>query len=273
VGDYDEPLRRRLLTSLTSSPDGTVVLADDEGLALVATTIDRLADGSASAQLLLLGARPDFPRAAFVARVVEPAASFAREMGRPALLTAASSFVATLVDELTRVGFVHAYDILTMVRRHGGCLDGPAVTPPAGLSWATVDDANVAEAHAALVEMFRAAPATNTPPLDEFRTSAVAASPPWQALLEGSSIVGLVRLAANDSVGELRVLGRLPGHRGRGLGSVIVDHALRVLASLGVGEVRLEVEGANAPALALYRSFAFEIVDRTPWYQLALSAK
>jgi ribosomal protein S18 acetylase RimI-like enzyme len=271
ASDFDEPLRRRLLTSLTSSPDGTFVLADDSGLALVATTIDRIADATAPAQLVLLGARPDFPRAAFIERVVEPASAFARGQGRPGLVVAGSPFIEPLIEDLTRAGFVHVYDILTMVRRRGIGLDGPGVPSPEGFSWATVDAATVAAAHAALVEIFRNAPATTLPPLEEFRTSAVAAEPPWQALLDGSSIAGLVRLAVNESVGEIRVLGRRPTLRGRGLGRVILDHALRVLAALDVGEVRLEVDGANTAAVALYQSFAFEITARTPWYRLDVS--
>ena len=62
----------------------------------------------------------------------------------------------------------------------------------------------------------------------------------------------------------MRVLGRAPHHRGRGLGRLLLEHGLRILAAAGVDAVTLEVAATNERALALYRAFDFEIVERTP---------
>jgi mycothiol synthase len=77
-------------------------------------------------------------------------------------------------------------------------------------------------------------------------------------------LAGLVRLAANGVKGELRVVGRASAYRGRGVGRLLVDRGLRLLAEAGARTVTLEAAAKNDRALALYRAFDFEIVERTP---------
>lgn len=53
-------------------------------------------------------------------------------------------------------------------------------------------------------------------------------------------------------------MGLLAEHRGRGVGRLLMEAALRDAKAQGVERVELEVFSSNAPAIALYRSLGFE---------------
>ena len=71
---------------------------------------------------------------------------------------------------------------------------------------------------------------------------------------------------AGDVVDLLRVI-VAPDARGRGLGRSLVRAGLVWASEVGAERVMLEVDAANAPALALYRGLGFEaIATRTGYY-------
>jgi ribosomal protein S18 acetylase RimI-like enzyme len=128
----------------------------------------------------------------------------------------------------------------------------------------------VAEAHAALAEMFRDDHSFTLSPLPLFRRSALSGASIFRVLLDGDEIAALVQVAPHAVTHELRTVGRRPAYRGRGLGERVVCEGLRLLADNGARDVELSVEAPNEGALTLYRRFAFEIVDRTPVFALGL---
>ncbi|HVR62923.1 MAG TPA: GNAT family N-acetyltransferase [Polyangia bacterium] len=264
VGHLDEAMRRRLITALTSDPAGTIVLGDAGGaLRLVATVVDVIDDRTAPAELVILGARPGLPGAAFADGVLAPARAFARAGGRRVLHTARPTFVTDVDEVLARDGFTFAYEIVAMRRAHAA-LAPAEPTLPSGWRWAALDDALVEPAHVALGEMFRGMPAMTLPPLPAFRSGAFSPPPGYQLLMDGEAVAGLVRLSASGDGGVVRVLGRVPAYRGRGLGRLLLDRGLRLLAAAGVRTVMLEVLAMNDRALALYRAFGFAVVEHTP---------
>jgi ribosomal protein S18 acetylase RimI-like enzyme len=267
VGHLDGALRRRLLTGMTSAPEGTIVLADDAaadgGIALVALVVDVIESASAPADLVVLGARGDLAADAFAREVIAPALAFARGVGRSRLLLERPAFVDGIDATLARAGFAPAFDSFFMRRASGAPPEGPAPRLPSGWSWRPLDETIVGAAHAALGEIFRDSVSTTTPPLDEFRRGALGAVPGYYVLLDAAVVAGLVRLSVEGGSGEVTILGRSPAYRGRGVGRVLMDHGLRVLAALSVDVVTLDVAAENERALALYRDFGFEIVTRT----------
>jgi ribosomal protein S18 acetylase RimI-like enzyme len=270
VGHLDEPTRRRLLTHLTSATEGVIVLGDEDGaLALVASVLDVLADAEGPAELVIVGARPGLAGAVFADQVIAPARAFARTAGRRALHLALPEVVRDARETLERAGFAFHHETVAMRRAHAHP-EGPATQAPPGWRWAPLEDALVAPAHAALIEMFREAPSVTLPPVEVFRRGAFLSPPGWQVLLAGDAVAGLVRLSAEGTTGEVRVLGRAPRHRGRGLGRLLLEHGLRTLAAAGVGAVTLEVAATNERALALYRAFDFEVIERTPTFSTSL---
>lgn len=62
----------------------------------------------------------------------------------------------------------------------------------------------------------------------------------------------------SDDVGDLRGLGVLPEHRGKGLGRALAAKSVDFFAEKGVKKVTLGVDSLNKPALAIYSSLGFE---------------
>ena len=268
-GPYDAPLLRRLMLGLTSAPAGVLVVEDRGALVLVATVVDRTTNGAGAANLELLGVRGPVASEVFARCVVEPALAFARGGERRAVQVQLLSIAAGIVDVegvLRAAGFAHAYDTFSMSR----AADAPEPPAPpllaAGWSWETLDAARAPQAHDALVEIFRDAASTSTPPLAEFRQSLVTGGKVWRVLLDGQRIAGLVQVISRGDRGELRVVGRAPAYRGTGIGPRLISEALRVLRAAGARGASLEVEASNEDALALYRRFGFAVVTRAPTF-------
>ena len=89
------------------------------------------------------------------------------------------------------------------------------------------------------------------------------ASEPWfdenDVLLarEVDDLVGYCWLKVEHGIGEFYVVGVAPQWQGRGLGRQLVSAGLARLAERGIQQAHLYVEGDNAAALRLYRSFGF----------------
>ena len=269
---HDRALLRSLLLDLTSDPTGVILLEEGDGVALIASVVDRLRNGADAANLETLGIRVAPTAEAFIRLVVEPAVTFARAGERRALQIPLPVALARAagIDDALAAGFAWAYDYFDMRRPETAPPPASPEALPTDWSWATVDHARVDGAHAALAEMFRDVPSTSAKPLADFRQAVVSGAAMWRALLDGDRIAGLVRVALHGAHGEIRVLGRVPAYRGRGLGPRLLGEGLRRLYAMGAGDVELTVEAANERALDLYRRFAFEVVERTPVFMRRL---
>jgi ribosomal protein S18 acetylase RimI-like enzyme len=263
----------RLLLELTSDPDGVISIGDGDGPTLVMTVIDRIRNGADAAILETLAVRAPVAAASFARLVIEPAIAFARAgehrvlhvILQPAMLPAEGAETA-----LRDRGFAHAYDTFDMRRAGSGPPPEAPAPLPAGWSWAALDGGRADAAYAALVEMFRGALGTSVMPLADFRQAVVSGAAVWRVLLDGDRIAGLVRIARDGARGKIRILGRVPAYRGRGVGPRLVAEGLRLLRADGAGDVDLSVETENERALELYRRFGFEVVTRTPAFALTL---
>lgn len=69
--------------------------------------------------------------------------------------------------------------------------------------------------------------------------------------------------------GQVWMMGVDPDYRGRGLGRAVLVAGIEHLRTKGLGEVVLEVDSENLPALALYESLGFEKRGEILWYQRA----
>jgi mycothiol synthase len=72
---------------------------------------------------------------------------------------------------------------------------------------------------------------------------------------------------------ELVYMGIVPQARGRGWGRQITQHAQFLARRHNIERIVLAVDAANSPALAMYRSAAFEPWDRRTVYVRFLQAK
>lgn len=73
-------------------------------------------------------------------------------------------------------------------------------------------------------------------------------------------VIGVVVHSEREGVAEVKRLWAAPEARGRGVGSALLDAALRDAAALGVAEVRLSVWDWRDGAVRLYESRGFERV-------------
>jgi ribosomal protein S18 acetylase RimI-like enzyme len=259
---------------LTSDPGGVFVVADAAGPVLVAVLIDRGENAADAALLEIVGTGPVVSREAFAELVVGPAVAFGRAGRRRALhvvMPPAGVPSPGAGDVLRAAGFAHAYDFLTMRRPAAAALPTPRALP-AGWRWEVLDDARVAEAHAALTDAFRDSASFLLSPIPIFRRSVASGASLWRVVLDRDEIAGLVQVAPHPNTHELRTVGRRPAYRGRGLGEHLVFEGLRLLDQHGAQDVELSVEAGNDRALALYRRFGFEVATASPVFALDLRA-
>ncbi len=79
----------------------------------------------------------------------------------------------------------------------------------------------------------------------------------WVADLAGE-VVGYYVLWCIQDQGELANIAVREDQRGRGWGSLLLDHVLRVARGRGVKSLFLEVRRSNARAVSMYASKGFE---------------
>ena len=100
----------------------------------------------------------------------------------------------------------------------------------------------------------------------EFERLLTSASVVADGIGEQSNLQGFVlsRRAADEA--EILTIAVEPRSRGSGLATALLGAHLSRLSRLGVSELFLEVDEANAPALALYHRYGFQQVGRRPAY-------
>jgi ribosomal-protein-alanine N-acetyltransferase len=83
------------------------------------------------------------------------------------------------------------------------------------------------------------------------------------------ALLGYAGTARHDAEAELQTVAVLPGARGRGLGRVLLDRAVRTVSTAGARRLHLEVREDNQPALTLYERAGFRRTGRRPRYYAA----
>lgn len=103
-------------------------------------------------------------------------------------------------------------------------------------------------------------------PASEFENLLTSASVVADGIGEQPQLQGFVmsRRAADEA--EILTIAVEPKARGSGLATALLGSHLSRLSRLGVSTLFLEVDEANAPALALYRRFGFQQVGRRAAY-------
>ncbi|OLC05610.1 MAG: ribosomal-protein-alanine N-acetyltransferase [Gemmatimonadetes bacterium 13_1_40CM_70_11] len=99
----------------------------------------------------------------------------------------------------------------------------------------------------------------------DFRECA-ASGVPFLIAEHGGVVAGYAIAHHAADEGEILNLGVAPAHQRRGVGRVLVEHLLTLLAERGVDAVFLEVRESNAAARRLYQRLGFREVGRRPGY-------
>lgn len=69
-----------------------------------------------------------------------------------------------------------------------------------------------------------------------------------------------------DKEGRIGLIAVDPAARGRGVGRLLVRHALASFRARGVQSVRVATQGTNVPALRLYENCGFKAADVKVWF-------
>lgn len=126
------------------------------------------------------------------------------------------------------------------------------------------DLAEEREARAALDEAFRDHWMVEPWPFEDWREHLTAMSGTVLVALEGGGVVGAVTLMPTSGVGWIEEVGVREAERGRGIGAMLLRHALASLAEAGLHEVRLNVDAHNGTgATRLYERVGMRV--RREW--------
>jgi len=79
---------------------------------------------------------------------------------------------------------------------------------------------------------------------------------------DNDRIVGACLAGYDGHRGWLYAVAVASDYRRRGLGAMLVRHALRALQEVGCIKVNLQIRAGNEPVAAFYRSLGFEVEDR-----------
>jgi mycothiol synthase len=149
----------------------------------------------------------------------------------------------------------------------------PAALPPAGLALWQWGHADPARFYAVYRAAFRDRPGGPDKTLarwvewisddDDFRAE-------WTLLatLDGAD-VGFI---AAEATGWIAQVGVVPSARGRGIGALLIQEAVRLMRSAGEGAITLNVHVDNARAAALYGRLGFTRIGRRARYRRVPSA-
>lgn len=270
VAQHPPQVLRKLLTELTRGPEGVLDLRLGQDR-LLAALIERVETSTGAAILELMGL---------------DATSHASELLDRALTWAEGLLVdgpARAIEVPLPVSVAHLAPVLRArgyALDHTGCEmatpDGyrppPRAPLPFELRWEDVAEARITALHAVSRAAFAGQPGVALTDLETFRAMTREAAIPARLLLAGERVVGFASLVLHDGAGLVRSIGRDPSWRGRGLGPLLMDEALAVLAARGATRMTLSVLATNDAALSLYRRFGFQVVSEEPVYLKALGA-
>lgn len=82
----------------------------------------------------------------------------------------------------------------------------------------------------------------------------------------GNQVVGMIVLWLILDEAHIATLAVHPDHRGKGIGSRLLEIGLIEAFERGAREAMLEVRASNQAAQSLYKGYDFEVVNRRPRY-------
>jgi ribosomal protein S18 acetylase RimI-like enzyme len=228
-----------------------------EGPLAALLVVDAWDSATGAADLILLGARRPLARAE--AHALVQAGERCAAAG-PRGSVEITLYGATLDGaHLEELGYREGFRAHTMLRD----APPPAELPPApeGLRFVPLEPEAAAPYREAVAAAFAGIPAMRMLPIEALREQIrMEAQKPHvrrELLLDADgAIAGFLTVDAD----EVRVLGRHPRWRGRGLGPLLLARALAHVAARGHRTAHLEVVASNAEALALYERVGFRRV-------------
>ena len=257
----------RLLTRLVRGPEARWMVWRDDRPALAGVIVDTTASAANIADLCPVAGDLALSAAELDALLAHAEAT-TRAGPREALEVALPPERRSWLPALEARGYGLAYAMFQMKRPPAPVVE---VLPPPDLHWEFYSAARASDLHRVVGRAFAELPGAMVPELPEFARASVEADPPPEALCGPTGVAGFARVERAGAEGLVASLGRDPDARGRGLGPVLLTHALARLQALGLPSAALEVAAKNTTALQLYQRHGFQIVAQTPIYRRSVS--
>jgi GNAT superfamily N-acetyltransferase len=271
ASDLPTTLRRRFLTTLTSSTEGVVELTANDGAVVIAVVIDEIESDADCAVMELLAVREGPSLPALLATALDAAEPFVRGGARSGIEAPVQPGQTAWGALLQSRSYHHAftsYDMETAARE-------PPPTPPLpGPEWRW-ERAHVGHAipyYASLQAAMAGIPGFYPSSFEKFRERLGQPGGLDTVLLCGARVAGFAcGVIKHADLGYISLIGRHPRFRGQGLGEILLAYTMGALAELGAVRYGLDVTASNAGAIDLYQRHGFEVEQSVPVYRALLS--
>lgn len=266
---YPKQLVRRFLTELISNQSLVFDFHDQKGRVSAAVLLDKVNNPANDACLEILGLRSDTEPIEILSKFLA--------LAKERTTKNRSGFQVglpedTLVSEnlLKQHGLVHYYDTFEMRQLD---LQKAPRTQHREIVNATLAD--VDEVYGVLCDSFAKSPDTSIPEPVTWKAGFLKSPKShfylWQ---EANKILGFATLIEDENGDdtEIRTIGVLPEHRGKGIGQHLLNYCLNKTSDLGMKSCHLTVAVTNKKALDLYIRAGFETIEKYKCYRIDLSA-
>lgn len=250
---WPEEMVRHFLTQLTSHRSN--ILEHKDALAVV---IDKVTNPGNHVALEILGLRAGREEALSEiverAKVLVPQTRAGFELGLPADFEPPAAW-----------GLEKCYETFGMLNE----APGNAEPPPPGLC-TIVTDRDEEELYAVLKTTFATNPDTHIPDFESWQAMRrlPSRSKTW-GIWQNKQLVAFLNLNVPREIAlaEVRTLGVLAEHRGKGYARALIQRALAFVSQLEIPRCALTVAVENESALSLYRSLGFQPVEHHRVYR------
>lgn len=264
---YSSNLHRRFLTQLASSSDLVLDLFYNNKRIAVAVLLDKVNNPSNAANLEIIG-RSTAVEIEELFQYILPWSLKVLPKSHKAIQVGFHNTFKPTDIMLHSLGFKFLYNTYEM-KKFGSEI--PSQNLPPGFRWQKLNLENFQEYYQVLTIAFKNNLETSIPPIEEMRQSFKNQNSNNTTLLfENKKIVGFRSIAqdeVNTKNGEIHMLGLLPTYRSRGLGKLLLCHAMEELKLKSCENFNLTVAAENMAALELYKQFGFTIDETYTSYQ------
>jgi ribosomal protein S18 acetylase RimI-like enzyme len=264
---YPKPLVRRFLTELISNQNLVFDFNDQKGRVSAAVLLDKVNNPANDACLEVLGLRSDTEPSEILSRFF----ALAKEKvprNRSGFQVGLPEDTSVSSELLKQHGLNHYYDTFEMLQSN---LQFAPRSDSDEIVNATNDD--VDEVYKVLCESFAKNPDTSIPEIDTWKAGFLK-SPKSHFFLwrEADKILGFATLVEGEGghETEIRTIGVLAEHRGKGIGQNLLNYCLNKSLDFGLKHCHLTVAVTNKKALDLYLRAGFKITEKFMCYRVEL---
>lgn len=266
---YPKSLVRRFLTELISSQDLIFDIHDQNGRVSAAVLLDKVNNPANDACLEILGMRADVEPSPLLSKFFALAKQCVPK-NRSGFQVGLSECRSIFLDLLKEHGLAHYYDTYEMRQSN---LTLIPLSRRSEIVDATVSDAN--EVYEVLCKAFAKSPDTSIPEIAAWKAAFLKSQKShfylWKEANHVQGFANLIEEEAGRET-EIRTLGVLPEHRGKGIGRQLLNHCLSRSLDLGFKSCQLTVAVKNKNALDLYLQAGFETREKFTCYRVDINS-